>query len=791
MNTFLRNFLTTLKRFKTASVLNILGLSAAFAAFVLILMQVDYERSFDKFHPKSDRIYRVEISSPRRNIPAGLYAPTTPFPLAEAIRAAAPQVERVAVLDGRQRPLNVVAERGGDRTVYEEVTREISPAFLDVFDVPMADGDAAHSMQDRGMALIPESMARKFFGDEQAVGKLLAPAETDSLVGIRQAVRVGGVYRDFPRNSVLANDIYLPVGDEERGMWHRSNYHTYVQLSSPDAREAVAQAINRLDYPGKDSLAQFRLTLVSDIYYAGDILQDNVPKGSKTSADILLAIAVLVILIAGINFVNFSMALTPVRIKNINTRKILGSPVAALRTAMVGEAAATAVIAYGIALAVVFYAGQSSFAQSMTASLRFGDNGGILLLGAAIALFTGGVAGVYPAFYSTSFPPALVIKGNFGLSPKGRALRGVLVGFQFSVSIALIICAVFMNMQNSYLSHRYIGMDRGGIVEVPLSKKIFADRQSFVNAVGGDPAVTGVSLSMAPMFQNSYDNWGLGYKGEIINFGNLAVTSGFTDLMNIPIAEGRGFTEEDDREAPGAKAIFNQAAQKAYGIEVGEKLEFGAGQWIEIVGIMEDANFESLHKTVGPFALMNVGSARSSWLPTAYIRIRTDDPSPVLDRIGKAVGQLDPNALVDVHFLDATVEAQYRNDKRMGMLITVFSLLAIIISMAGIFGLVLFESQYRTKEIGVRRVNGATVADILGMLNKGFVRTVAVCFVIAAPAAWFGVERWMESFAYRIPLYWWVFALSLVVVLVVTLVTVTVQSWRAATANPVVALKSE
>lgn len=778
-------------RFKTASVLNVLGLSAAFAAFVLILMRVDYERSFDEFHPGADRIYRVEISSPRRNIPIGSYTPTLPFPLAEAIRNAAPQVERVAIVDGRDRPLNVVAEHRGNRNIYRETTREISPSFLEVFGVTLTDGVPAHSLRDPGMALIPESMARKFFGDEPAVGKMLAPAETDSLAGIRQAIRVGGVYRDFPRNSVLANDIYLPVGDDERDMWSRSNYHLYVRLSSPDSREAVAEAISRIDYPGKDGKAEFRLTRISDIYYAADVLQDNAPKGSRTSTDILLAIAVLVILIAGINFVNFSMALTPVRIKNINTRKILGSPAAALRVSMTGEAVAMATVAYGIALAVVFYVGNSSFAQYLTAPLGFGDNGGVLLLGAAVALVTGGVAGIYPAYYSTSFPPALAIKGNFGLSPKGRALRGVLVGFQFSVSIALIICAAFMNMQNSYLTDRYIGMDHEEIVEVPLSKKIFADRKSFVNAVKSDPAVTGVSLSMAPMFQDSYDNWGLGYKGEIVNFGNLAVTSGFTDLMDIRIAEGRSFTEDDDRDGSGVKAIFNRAARQAYGFEVGERLEFGPGRWIEIIGIMEDANFESLHKTVGPFALMNIGDTRWSWLPTAYIRIRTDDPSPVLGRIGKAVAQLDPNTLVDVHFLDATVEAQYRNDKRMGLLITVFSLLAIIISMAGIFGLVLFESQYRTKEIGIRRVNGATVSDILGMLNKGFVGTVAICFVIAAPAAWFGVERWMQSFAYRIPLYWWVFALSLSIVMLITLVTVTVQSWRAATANPVIALKSE
>ncbi len=791
MKTVFRNFVTTLRRFKLASGLNLLGLAAAFAAFVIILIQVNYEYGFDRFHAGADRIFRVEVSSARQNISAGSYTPALPLPLAEAIRDAVPQIERVAVADGRERTLNVVAEREGNRTVYEETTREVSDEWLALLGVRMAEGDAATALDEPGAALIPESMARKFFGSEPALGRLLAPAETDSTIGVRRAVRVGGVYRDFPRNSIFSNIIYLPVGEAERSLWSWSNYQIYLQLASTGEAEEVERAIGRIDYPDKSEEAKWRLMPLADIYYAADIVHDMAPKGSRTATRILLAIAVLVIAVAGINFVNFSMALAPVRMKNINTRKILGSSVAALRAAQVAEAAMTAAVAYAVALGVVAYIGRSALGSYFATSLLPGDNGGVVLLGAAIAVLTGAAAGLYPAIYSTSFPPALAVKGNFGLSPKGRTLRNVLVGFQFSVSMVLIICAAFMNLQNSFLATRAIGMNRGGVVEMPVSKKIFADRQSLFNELENDPAVEGVALSMAPMFRDCYDNLGVWFRGEVVEFGNVEVTSQFTELMGIRIAEGRGFVEEDDRAEPGTRAIFNRTACRKYGLELGDRLEVGAGRGIEVVGIMEDVNFESLHKPLGPFALMNVGNTEQSYLPTAYVRIGAGGGTAVLGRMAGVVAALDPNAVVDVHFLDETVEAQYRDERRIGSLITGFSLLAIVISMAGVFGLVVFETQYRRKEIGVRKVMGATVAEILAMFNRSFVRLVLICFVVAAPLAWYGVREWLGTFAYRTPVYWWVFAVSLAIVLFITLATVTIQSWRAATANPVEAFKTE
>ncbi|WP_300726795.1 ABC transporter permease [uncultured Rikenella sp.] len=791
MKTVFRNFITTLRRFKLASGLNLLGLAAAFAAFVIILIQVNYEYGFDRFHAGADRIFRVEVSSARQNIPAGSYTPALPLPLAEAIRDAVPQIERVAVADGRERTLNVVAEREGNRTVYEETTREVSDEWLALLGVRMAEGDAATALDEPGAALIPESMARKFFGSEPALGRLLAPAETDSTIGVRRAVRVGGVYRDFPRNSIFSNIIYLPVGEAERNLWSWSNYQIYLQLASTGEAEEVERAIGRIDYPDKSEEAKWRLMPLADIYYAADIVHDMAPKGSRTATRILLAIAVLVIAVAGINFVNFSMALAPVRMKNINTRKILGSSVAALRAAQVAEAAMTAAVAYAVALGVVAYIGRSALGSYFATSLLPGDNGGVVLLGAAIAVLTGAAAGLYPAIYSTSFPPALAVKGNFGLSPKGRTLRNVLVGFQFSVSMVLIICAAFMNLQNGFLATRAIGMNRGGVVEMPVSKKIFADRQSLFNELENDPAVEGVALSMAPMFRDCYDNLGVWFRGEVVEFGNVEVTSQFTELMGIRIAEGRGFVEEDDRAEPGTRAIFNRTACRKYGLELGDRLEVGAGRGIEVVGIMEDVNFESLHKPLGPFALMNVGNTEQSYLPTAYVRIGAGGGTAVLGRMAGVVAALDPNAVVDVHFLDETVEAQYRDERRIGSLITGFSLLAIVISMAGVFGLVVFETQYRRKEIGVRKVMGATVAEILAMFNRSFVRLVLICFVVAAPLAWYGVREWLGTFAYRTPVYWWVFAVSLLIVLAITLATVTIQSWRAATANPVEAFKTE
>lgn len=262
--------------------------------------------------------------------------------------------------------------------------------------------------------------------------------------------------------------------------------------------------------------------------------------------------------------------------------------------------------------------------------------------------------------------------------------------------------------------------------------------------------------------------------------------------MGIRIAEGRGFVEEDDRAEPGTWAIFNRTACRKYGLELGDRLEVGAGRGVEVVGIMEDVNFGSLHAAVGPMAMVLVGkeSGLDNRLQTAYFKIK-GDPYAAVEHIRRAAAEIDPAYPVDLQFFDAAFDALCRKELKVTTLITVFSLLAVVLSLVGVFGLVVFETQYRRKEIGVRKVMGATVAEILAMFNRSFVRLVLICFVVAAPLAWYGVREWLGTFAYRTPVYWWVFAVSLAIVLFITLATVTIQSWRAATANPVEAFKTE
>lgn len=790
MKTLLRNFITTLTRFKMASGLNILGLSISFAAFIIITMNVQYERSYDRFHSRADRLYRLECRSDNKSGDMVGYIASSPHPLAYMIEDSVGQVEAATAWRGHSYNMTVVVDRGEEIDVFEEDLRPVTMRFLDIFDLDMAEGDA-RSIEDGNKVLIPQSMAAKFFGSESAIGRSLAVKGPQVLSG-KTAIVVGGVYRDLPDNSVIRNDIYINLGDYEITGWGRWNYNIYLTLVSPEARQAATEAINKIDYPEKDSTDIYRLTPISEVYYSTDMLRDNIHKGSQMGANVLLAIAFLIIVIAGINFVNFSISLTPVRMKSINIQKILGSSLFALRRMMVCEAVGMAVISYGVALLMVYYIGRTPFADYIAVPLDFSTGGQTLILAAVIAVLTGVVAGVYPALYSTSFAPVLALKGSFGLSGHGRALRSVLIGFQFTVSIALIICAMFMNLQHRYMSQMSLGLNHDLVLQVKLSGNIFRNQATFAERLKSNPEISDVTTTSVPMFNDEYDNWGLEYDdGRELQFGNFMVSANFLDFMNIAVVEGRNFSPTDDSDTTGVfKAVFNATARDKYRIKVGDVYP-AFNTDIEVIGFTDDVNFLSLHQPTGPFALLSLGGTGRTYIPTAYVRISGANIDGSIAHISSVIKDMDAAAFVDIRFLDDTIEAQYADDKRVGVLITIFSLLAIIISIVGIFGLVLFETQYRTKEIGLRRICGATVAEILVMLNRGFVRTVLICFVVAAVAAYLAVGYWLEAFAYRIQMSWWVFAVSLVLVMAITVGTVTFQSWRAANENPVKSLKAE
>ena len=792
MKAILRNFITVLARFKMASTLNIIGLSVAFAAFMIIMSQVRYETGFDKFHSKTGQIYRVEISWDSTSFQVFM-----PRPMINVARDASPSVEYGSYVD-EYAFMNayISVERDGSYTGFQETAMRVYPDFVHIFDFDLTEGQLS-AFSEPNAVVIPESIAERFFGGEPALGRpLKIRFDRDT------TLYVAGVYRDFPLNTWIRNCVYVAqnpdlITNPAREGWEDARQSLFVQLTAGADPDAVArQMIEAVDRatgrPEWRVLKNLRLVPVEEMYYDKTAAFDSTPKGSHAITRTLFAIAILIIVIAGINFVNFSTSLTPLRMKSLNTRKVLGSSVSTLRMALVFEAMGTAVIAYAFSLLWLYVIEEFNLMSFFTSDVSLGANIPIVLFTALVAVVVGAVAGLYPAFYATSFPPALVLKGSFGLSPKGRRLQTALIGFQFVVSIGLIIVALFMQIQNDFMRRMDKGLNAEQAAVAVLNKDlVVTNRSTLESRLKDSPYITEVGFALHPLGATDFvstisrpDN-----EGNKISLDVVGVSWTLPEMLDIAVIDGRSFTEEDSRRN-GVSYLINETASKAYNLGVGDVFRSWDDGDHRIIGITEDFNYRSLRTGIGPFAFVVNDGFMSPWMSAMYVNV-SGDPHAAVNHIKKSIASIDPTFPANIQFYDAYFDYTYDKERKTTTQITVFSLLAVVISLMGVFGLVVFETQYRRKEIGVRKVFGASANEVLRMFNRSFIIIVGVCFVIAVPVAYIGVSGWLRNFAYRTPLYWWVFVLALALVACVTFVTVTVQSWRAATDNPVNAIKND
>lgn len=806
-----RNFLTTLRRYKISSLLNVIGLTLAFTAFYVIMTQVWWELGYNRSLHEADRIYLVENEDWYE---PGKWSSWLNRPVPERVIASTAGVEVGGCMWGGfgSGTCWTSNEPSFGYNKFSASCGSVSLPFLDVFAFRSVEGDVHDLGKPKSVIVSREAAERMRVG----VGSLIW-VDTDEPQP-DGAMEVVAVFEDFPDNSLLGEcEVVKNLGETNLYTTSEWSFNYFVKFrpgADPDefarqwtnvnqemqreAAEKRAAAGDAADDDDESGIYGVRLSPVSELYFESDS-QAPCRQGSVVTTYTLLGIAVLVIVLAFINFVNFFFALVPVRIRTVNTFKVFGAPASSLRFNFVFEAFGLVLIALLAAWYVSFALQGTEFASYISASLALSQNLEVVGLVAVVAFVMALAASLYPAWYITSFAPALVVKGSFGGTRSGRRLRTLLLGVQFFISIGLIIATSFIRLQHDYMMHYDMGFDKENLLAVRFSERGAVSYDALRQKLLSDPQVKDVTGATSRLVSVGRMGWGREFKGRQVAFQSYVVQPDFLRVMGIPITDGRDFLESDfDKEL--GTMIFNEAARREFEMQVGDRINGFVSPDEQIVGFCADFNFKPLQYGVSPFCfylLPKKIQQENYWhLPhVVYVRMTPGaDIAAVTAHIRRCIAEVDPRTEpgdIVVRVFDEELGLEYDNERKLTAIVGLFALLAVVIALMGVFGLVLFETQHRRREIAVRRVMGASRGEILAMFNRRYVMLVAVCFVLAVPVSIWAVRHWLAGFAYAVPLYWWVFALALAGVLAVTALTVTVRSWRAVNENPAESVKSE
>lgn len=795
MKLMIRNLLYLFKRFKTAVVLNLFGLTIAFAAFLLIVMQVDYEMNYDAMHSKSGRTFRLEANHGEFEHNA-IHCLMFSDAFVNSSAHITDYSYRYPFYGGERYCQIDEVDDQGEAKVFKENFQLCLPNISDVFDFHMKEG-SVECLSIPGSVLIPESVAKRLFDKQSAIGKRIRMSGSSGWQPVSTTIlTIGGVYKDFPGNTTVQNRIYVPMDqlDLLKSSWQMYANEIYVTLDDPLNKEEVLDHFNKTFDFAKSQMGSaqeiaLRLTPLKDVYYTHDTTFDFNPKGHRETNYVLLGIAFLILFIAGINFTNLTTSLIPLRLKTINTHRVLGCSIYKLRAISLIESIVICLISYILALFIVNDLSYTPIANWVDADIRLSQYKGQILLTALIAILTGCLAGLYPAIRSTSYAPALVLKGSFGLSPKGKKVRVALIGFQYTVSIALIIVTLFMGLQNHFMtSSEQLGFNKDQVAIVNLTPEIYAKHKpQYIQKLKDYPGIEDVAFSVYELSKED-DMIDLEYarhEDKDVFFKVFYASENFLSVMDIQVEEGRDFTREDLNKAQ-SDYIINPAAERDFHLHPGDRFNDRT-----VLGVSKDFRFNSCRIASSPFVFALNNDIPNPKL-VSYIRFNSKtNLQEAVAHVRETLKEIDPTFPFEISFYNTILNNLYQKEQTLGKLISLFGIMAILISIVGVFGLVLFETQYRRKEIGIRKINGATTGQILLMFNKTYIRIVSVCFIISIPIAWMGTQQWLENFAYKTPLHLWVFIVAFLIILSVTIGTVTFRNWQAANENPVNSVKSE
>ena len=794
---YLKIALRNIKRNKGYSFINIAGLSVGLTCCILILLYVKYEFSYDRYHENADNIYRVVMKQPGNVYMGNDWFNVGPGGLKSTLMEEYPEV----IYSTRAK------REGGyiyhNNNIFEERSIFfVDPEFFKIFSFPLISGDPETAVKEPFSMLITQRIAKKYFGNEDPVGKIIN-------VDKEYYFEVRGVLDNCPENShftfdILAsfNSLYTAYGGKDRiETWNRGNdsWNTYIQLPenfNPKDLESKFPAMVK-KYRGEDSKHEFHLQPLTSIHLHSNINFEIEANGDIRYIYIFSAIAFFIMLIACLNYMNLATARAASRFKEIGVRKVIGAGRRHLIRQFLGESMifTTAALLTSLILVSLLLPSFGSFINRNLEYNIFSDIP-ILIYLVCIALCVGSVSGSYPALYMSALKPANVIKGSLSKGIAGKrssAFRNSLVVVQFVISIVMIVCTLTVYRQLNFIKNSKLGFIKNHIVTSYLYDiNLRENLEPFKNDLSQYPRINDVYINGSlpvTISSNSSARWeGLaeGEKGPLTYMG--FVNYNFLDFFNIELIEGRNFSKEFSTDISQA-VILNETAVEVTGWEnpIGKKFRvFRDGV---VIGVIKNFHNTSLHLKVEPMALYLTRPNRSSG--HFAVKISSDDISGTLAFIENKFKEYFPGYPFNYSFLDERVDRMYRTEQRLGQIFNYFTFIAIFISCLGLFGLASFTAEQRTREIGIRKVLGASISGILMLISREFVKWVLTANVIAIPIAYIAMNKWLQNFAYRTHIGIWTFVISVAMALIIALISVSYQSVKAATANPVDSLRYE
>lgn len=778
--------LHSIQKNKINTMITLFGLSIGLACTIIIALWAKYELSYDRFHENPQDLYKAAFSYD----PQDFHAYVLPAPVAQHLKEEYPDIKNTTVFFKWGNKKIIQGEN-----IFLVDGSFVDPSFFSMFNFPFTIGSISDAFMHPNSIVLTQSLAEKLFGQKNPVGNTVKVDGDEEYI-------VTAVLEDIPTNSDMKFEFLLPYKliSQQLNSWDSKVLQVYVQLNKgvdySDVNIKIANVINQFKPEWNNRLYITPLTSCH---------LHNLQGGGRIQYVYILSIvAFLILIIATFNIVNLTMATSDKRVKEIGLRKILGSSRKLLITQFLFEAQILAMVAIGLALILVELF-LPSVNKLLHVNLELSYNLSTILTLLGFAALTGLISGIYPAYFLSSLRPIDLIKKTinpFGSSNKSNSspnaqklsLRSGLVIFQFALAIVLIAGIIVITQQVQFMKQKDLGFNKEDVLVVHMQDQLNRKYEIAKNKLLLMPEISSISTSQSPLTSWQMSDmpvWDGKQSDNAFDVGMNFVDYDFDETIGVEVIEGRFFTKEYSKDAADG-FVVNEAAVKAMELKnpVGTKMSMFEGtpyeQKGEIIGVIKNMHTESLHSEIKPFVFRY--SPRGSYM---FIKINPSTNSTIAESIKNKLEQIAPNDPIELSYLEDDLNKLYSSEETTEKLIGYSSLIAIIISSLGLFGLSLYSLQKRIKEIGIRKVNGAAVSEILIMLNKNFVVWVTIAFVIAVPIAWYVMNIWLQNFVYRIELSWWIFALAGIMALLIALVTVSFQTFKVARRNPVEALRYE